>query len=284
MGAMFPCLRFILVLLALAAGARAEAPARPTLFLIGDSTVKNAVPGQLGWGRPFGALFDPVRIQVENRALSGRSSRTYQSDGLWERVRAQLAPGDFVLIQFGHNDGGPLDAGKARGSLPGNGDDTQAVTHPQTGASETVYSYGWYLRRCIAETRARGATPIVCSPVPRHRWRDGRIVRATADYARWAREAAAQGGAHFLDLNELVARRYEELGPERVRLFFTDGDETHTSPRGAECSAVCAAEGLRALAGCELASTLRREHPMEIFTSIQSHDPTPGVASAPPHP
>src|SRR5579872_4493371 len=93
----------------------------PTLFIIGDSTVNNHSNGLLGWGDPISAYFDPARIHVVNRARGGRSSRTYQSEGLWDQVAALLKPGDFVLIQFGHNDGGSLVQNRTRASLHGVG-------------------------------------------------------------------------------------------------------------------------------------------------------------------
>src|SRR5262245_59621238 len=98
--------------------------ALPTLFLIGDSTVNTPTKGQQGWGTPLPAFFVQSKITVVNRARGGRSSRTFYTEGLWEQVRDSLKPGDFVLMQFGHNDGGPLGDGRARASLKGNGDET----------------------------------------------------------------------------------------------------------------------------------------------------------------
>lgn len=256
-------LRTAFFILMLAFTASAEQPARPTVFLIGDSTVKNGTPGQTGWGTPFCALFDEAKVRVENRALGGRSSRSYQREGLWERVLAEVKAGDFVVMQFGHNDNGPLDQGRARASLKGNGDEAREVTIKETGAPETVHSYGWYLRQYIADAKAKGATAIVCSLVPRNIWADGKVVRATHDFTKWAREAADQGGALFIDLNDLAARRYEALGQEKVRALFTETDHTHTSPAGAELNAACVAEGLRALSGCGLAASLRDRMPRE---------------------
>src|SRR5438552_10270600 len=88
------------------------AAGRPTLFLIGDSTVRNGrgdgSNGQWGWGEPIIDYFDAARINVVNRAVGGLSSRTYLTLGHWSRVMAMLKPGDFVMMQFGHNDNGPL--------------------------------------------------------------------------------------------------------------------------------------------------------------------------------
>lgn len=237
-----------------ALGAFGEGAALPTLYLIGDSTVNNHTAGQLGWGDPLRELFDPAKVRVENRARGGRSSRTYLTEGLWDAVAAQLRPGDFVLMQSGHNDGGSLTDGRNRASIKGNGDETREITSAATGKSETVHTYGWYLRRYIADAKAKGATPIVLSPVPRNIWKDDRtIARASGDYGKWAAEAAAGRGARFVDLNEIIARRYEADGKTKVQAeYFGPTDHTHTTPAGARVNAACVVEGLKALERCEL--------------------------------
>ncbi|HLJ57423.1 MAG TPA: rhamnogalacturonan acetylesterase [Chthonomonadaceae bacterium] len=243
--------------LASASGQIRPSPAPlPTLYLIGDSTVHNTGAGFAGWGDQIGDLFDQRRIRVVNRASGGRSSRTFRTEGLWQQVRAQLKPGDFVLMQFGHNDGGSLTQNRARASLKGSGDETEEVRYPATGKSEAVHTYGWYMRQYAAVTRASGATPILLSPVPRNIWKEGRTVaRASADYGKWAADAAKAEAAIFVDLNEAVAKRYEALGPDRVKQFFP-GDHTHTSPTGARLNAECIAEGLRELKDRRLVSYL----------------------------
>jgi lysophospholipase L1-like esterase len=230
---------------------------RPALFLIGDSTVNTPTKGQLGWGRPIGAMFDTNRITVLNRARGGRSSRTYYTEGLWEEVRTALKPGDFVLMQFGHNDGGPLSDGRARASIKGNGDETQEIENKTTGKKETVHSYGWYLRKYVSDTKTAGATPIVLSLIPRNIWKEGKVIRAANDYGKWAAEAAKQEDALFIDLNSIVANHYEEMGQEKVmELYFTPADHTHTTPAGAERNASCVVEGIRQAKGCGLADYL----------------------------
>ena len=92
------------------------------LFTVGDSTVRNQDKdenGQWGWGSVIAELFDLNRISVENCAKAGRSARTYLEEGRWDKVYNALQPGDFVLIQFGHNDAGAINTGKARAELPG---------------------------------------------------------------------------------------------------------------------------------------------------------------------
>jgi len=228
----------------------------PRLFLVGDSTVKNGngdgAGGLWGWGEPLAAFFDPQRIEVQNRALGGRSSRTFQTEKRWDAVLAELRPGDFVMIQFGHNDVGDLFTGtRPRASLPGVGDETEKGTVETTGAEEVVHTYGYYLRKYVREAKAKGATPIVCSLVPRKIWKDRHIVRA--DHARWAAETARSEGALFLDLNGIVARRYEALGPAKVDGLFGD-EHTHTNASGAELTAKSVIAGLKNLDGCPLCS------------------------------
>ncbi|MEY4386535.1 MAG: hypothetical protein RLY20_1818 [Verrucomicrobiota bacterium] len=230
---------------------------KPTLFLAGDSTVNNSTKGQLGWGKPIANYFDTNRITVVNKARGGRSSRTYKTEGLWDELAVQLKPGDFVLIQFGHNDNGPMDSDRARASIHSNGDESRVVTNKTTGKIEAVYSYGWYLRHYIADAKAKGATPIILSLVARDIWKDGKVERATDSYTKWAREAAEQGGAQFIDLNDLTATHFEKVGREvtHSQLFGTN-DHTHTTPLGADANAQCVVAGLRALKNCALTQYL----------------------------
>jgi lysophospholipase L1-like esterase len=219
----------------------------PTLFLIGDSTVRNHTKGQLGWGDPLVQHFDLAKIKVINRALGGRSSRTFLTEGLWDKVLAEIKPGDYVLMQFGHNDGGSLNDPKGRASIKGNGDETQEVANATTGVKETVHSYGWYLRRYIKDAKSKGATAIVLSPVPRKIWKDDKTVaRASGDYGKWAMEAAKQEDVAFIDLNDLIATRYEALGKEKVETLFGD-EHTHTNAAGAEINAEMVVVGLKSL-------------------------------------
>jgi lysophospholipase L1-like esterase len=218
-------------------------PALPTLFLVGDSTMKVGTAGQMGWGEAIGDFFDRTRLNVVNYARGGRSSRTFITEGLWNRVLGAMRPGDFVIIQFGHNDGGELFlTTRPRASLPGAGDDVRSGVVEMTGQFEAVHSFGWYLKRYVADAKARGATPIVLSLVPRRIWTDGKIVRD--ERAGWAGEAAAASGAAFVDLNAAIAKRYEGLGPEAVLAFFAD-EHTHTNPAGARFNAETAANALR---------------------------------------
>src|SRR4051812_18237679 len=130
-------------------------PNLPTLWLIGDSTVRNGRDngnnGQWGWGNPIASFFDTKKINVQNRAVGGTSSRTYLRD-FWPQVLPLIKDGDFVIMQFGHNDSGPLnDNSRARGTIKGNGEETEEIDNLLTHQHETVHSYGWYLRKYISD-------------------------------------------------------------------------------------------------------------------------------------
>jgi lysophospholipase L1-like esterase len=226
-------------------------PNLPSLFLIGDSTVRNGQGrgdgGQWGWGDLLAPYFDTNRINVVNRALGGTSSRTFYRDQ-WPRVVAMLKPGDFVIMQFGHNDGSALnDTNRARGTIKGVGDEMQIITNLITKKVEEVHSFGWYEKTLIAEARAKGATPMVCSLIPRNNWANGSAARNKDNYAGWAGQLAASENAPFLDINEIIARQYDALGQEAVKPLFIVGAGPHTSMAGAETNAACVVAALKGL-------------------------------------
>jgi lysophospholipase L1-like esterase len=203
-------------------------------------------------------FFDTTKIRVENRARGGRSSRTFQTQGLWDQVLSEIKPGDFVLIQFGHNDGGAInDASRARGSLKGIGEETEEIDNLLTGKHEIVHTYGWYMRKFIADTKAKGATAIVLSQIPRNIWKEEKVERAASSYGGWAEAAAKSEGAFFIDLNDIVAKQYEELGREKVAAEFFLTDHTHTTPVAARLNAASVVAGIKGLKNCSLNKYLR---------------------------
>ena len=250
--------------LATVADAQATAPSNvpslPTLWIVGDSTVKNNQRGALGWGAPVEKYFDTARINVANRARGGRSSRTYQTEKLWDEVLAGAKPGDFVLIQFGHNDGGPIDDAKARGSLRGIGDESKEIANPATKQQEVVHTFGWYMRKYIADAKEKGMTPIILSPVPRVPKEPVQLPPVPREiYAEWAEAVAKEKGALFIDLNLLILNRYATLTPQQIKSdYLTEADNTHTSVAGAELNASCVVDGIKSLSGCRLKSYLKQ--------------------------
>ncbi len=231
----------------------------PTLYIIGDSTVHNTDKGLCGWGDVIGTFFDPAKITVENHAIGGRSSRTFFTEGRWDKVMEALKPGDFVLMQFGHNDGGAInDTSRARGSIRGIGDDTQEIDNDLTHKHEVVHTFGWYMRKYVTDAKSKGATPIVCSLVPRNMWKDGKVIRSADSYQLWARQIADEQHVPFIDLNEMIAEKYEQMGTDKTTALFP-GDHTHTSPDGAKLNAQTVVEGIKGLKDCALASFLLSE-------------------------
>ncbi|MDR1737631.1 MAG: rhamnogalacturonan acetylesterase [Candidatus Symbiothrix sp.] len=227
---------------------------KPKVIFIGDSTVKNGAGngsnGQWGWGDQIAKYFDADRIQVVNQARGGRSSRTYISEGLWDETLSDIRAGDFVLIQFGHNDGSPVnDTLRARGSLKGIGDETQEIDNLITRQHEIVHTFGWYLRKYIADIRAKGATPIIVSPIPRDNFgTDGKVIRGASNYQAWAKQVAEAENAYFIDLNELVCTEYDKIaaqfGQAVIDSTYFLGDHTHTSLTGAQLNAQLVAEAI----------------------------------------
>jgi lysophospholipase L1-like esterase len=235
----------------------------PTVFHIGDSTVRNGngdgANGQWGWGDLTPCYYDASRVNTVNRALGGRSSRTYLTGGQWSGVLSMLKAGDIVIMQFGHNDGGAVnDTSRARGSLRGIGEETEEIDNLLTHQHELVHTFGWYLRKFIGDTRAKGATPIVASLVPRNRWENGSVQRNKQDYAGWAEQVARTEGVAFLDLNELIAKEFDALGEEKVKPFFVE-DRTHTTLDGAKFSARIVIAALRRLPNGPVAKYLLDE-------------------------
>jgi lysophospholipase L1-like esterase len=235
----------------------------PTLYIVGDSTAHVAPdPAQgdkmrVGWGQVIAPFFDPDKIHVVNDAIAGRSSRTFMNEGHWEPIVAELHPGDFVLINFGHNDPGEIGTGKDRGSLPGIGDDTRTITHPD-GKTEVVHSFGWYLRKYVGDTRSKGATPILISVTPRNVWTNGKIEMGLGHFREWTAQVAREEHCDYVDLTQITGRQYQKLGPEKVASFFPL-DHTHTDREGAELNARSVIAGLKDLPGRPLNPYLSTE-------------------------
>ena len=235
---------------------------KPTLFVVGDSTVKNGSGrgegGLWGWGDFLTEQFDTTRLAIRNYALGGRSSRTFITQGLWADVLDKIKPGDFVIMQFGHNDASKInDDSRARGTIKGTGEETEEIDNLLTGKHEVVHSYGWYMRKYIRDTKAKDATPIVCSLVARNVWENGKVVRASDGYALWAATVAKEEGAFFIDLNDLVAAAYEKIGEKEVSRGLFLEDHTHTTEAGARLNATLVATGLRGIPDCSLNQYLK---------------------------
>ena len=235
---------------------------KPTLFLIGDSTVKNGKgkgDGALwGWGSFIENFFNTEKINIENDALGGTSSRTFQTNGLWDAVLAKVKKGDFVMMQFGHNDSSPLDdTARARGTIKGIGMESKDTFNPIKKKQETVYTYGWYMRKFINDIKAKGATPIVCSSIPRNPVKDGKVILVNDSYAGWAQEVAKAENVDFIPLNQLIKDKYLVSSADQIKSYFTEKDHTHTNEDGAKVNAALVVEGLKTLKKNKLKAYLK---------------------------
>ncbi|MBQ9177099.1 MAG: rhamnogalacturonan acetylesterase [Bacteroidaceae bacterium] len=222
-------------------------PGKPVVFTTGDSTMKNTdsdADGMWGWGAVATSVFDETKCTVINAGMAGRSTRTFLDEGRWDKVYNSLEPGDFVLIQFGHNDIGGIDRDKERGVIA-SAADTCHVYHLQSnGQYKVIYSFGWYLKKFIQDVREKGATPILLSLTPRNEWPGGKIERRNDTYGRWYREVAAETGVEFVDVHNITADYFDSIGREATAPYYKN-DHTHTSRLGALRNAQSVADGLR---------------------------------------
>jgi lysophospholipase L1-like esterase len=262
----------------------------PTLFVAGDSTASAYEPNpknQQGWGAVLQPFFDESGLRVVDVARGGRSSRTFITEGHWDRMLAQLSAGDFVIIQFGHNDAGAINAEppgstrplRARGTIPGIGEESEQIDNVLTGRHETVYTFGWYLRKMIADVRAKGATPILMTLTKTNQFKDGRIECPAASYRLWTWQTARAGKTAFVDLSRLIADRYQREGPDAVKMQFID-DTVHTNIAGATANArdvVAALRANRALPFRTMLSPAGRDVPADRGAAANSVcEPLPG--------
>ncbi|MBE6177596.1 MAG: pectin esterase [Rikenellaceae bacterium] len=224
-------MRKLLILWALIgfAATTVVAAERPThLYLIGDSTCANKKLDkenpERGWGQLFRAFFDE-QVVVENHAMNGRSTKSFRDEGRWEVIYNDLQAGDYVFIQFGHND--------------------EKVDRPKVGSVPEVFAEN--LRRYVRETREKGATPILLTPIARrHFTEEGQLKKTHGEYPDRVRAVAAEMQVVLLDVEPLTEAWLQELGDVPSRDYFVwvkagtsplypDGreDNTHLNVRGA---------------------------------------------------
>jgi len=213
----------------------------PTLFLIGDSTMSNKENPEKnpehGWGQVLSQFFT-TGIDIQNHAMNGRSSKSFRTEGRWDKVEKQLKKGDFVIIQFGHNDQKSKDSAK--------------FTNPYT-------QYRANLERYVNETRAKGATPILMTSIVRRNFNEnGVLVDTHKEYPLVVRLVADAMNVPFVDMQLLTEQMEISAGPEKskqLHLHFKEGeaeyypkgkdDDTHLSRSGAESVAKLAVNSLK---------------------------------------
>lgn len=209
------------------------------VFLIGDSTMADKIPAdfpETGWGMPFAKLFNEA-VEVQNHAFNGRSTKSFRREGRWAKVQAQLKKGDYVFIQFGHNDAKVID--------------TSRYAPAQTDFRANLIRY-------VKETRASGAIPILLTPTQRRKFDStGVFVDQHADYPAVVREVAAQEKVILIDVEKASKAIIQQEGPEGAKKIFLHypvgifkkfmkgvADDTHFSPYGATRMANLVADAL----------------------------------------
>lgn len=184
-------------------------PAKPKIrvWMIGDSTMCHYEPARApltGWGMPFARFFDSTVI-IENRARGGRSTRTFISENRWQPIAESLNEGDYVLIQFGHND--------------------EAKEEKYRERYTSVPDYKSNLIKFITETRSKKAVPVLITPVTRMKFdKEGKALETHADYSAAVREVGKAYHTPVIDLDTKSRNLLQQFGPEFSKMFFMQLD------------------------------------------------------------
>lgn len=192
----------------------------------------NKNPGnapETGWGMVMHEFFDQ-KATVKNHAVNGRSSKSFISEGRWSPILDSLKKGDYVIIQFGHNDEKP---------------DTARHTDPFTTYTQTIRKY-------IDDTHSKQATPVICSSiVRRHFDNTGNLKNTHGDYIKAVREIAEETNTAYIDMEAMTRKLVAEAGPEKSKEFFLfcKPGEYENRPEGAQDSTHLSAYGARIVAG-----------------------------------
>lgn len=222
---------------------------KPVVFITGDSTVKNADKdenGMWGWGSQAYTVFDEEKCTVVNAAKAGRSTRTFLDENRWDVVYNSIEPGDYVLIQFGHNDIGDIDKNKERGVIATSKDTCHVYKLASNGKYKVIYSFGWYLKKFIQDVREKGGVPILLSLTPRNEWPNGKIERRNNTYGKWYRDVVDETGVEFVDVHNITADYLDKhAGSKEKAMKWYNRDHTHTSLAGAQLNAKSVAKGLK---------------------------------------
>jgi lysophospholipase L1-like esterase len=195
----------------------------PTIYVVGDSTSTDQPREPFNsWGQMLTRFFKP-EVAVANHGESGESLRGFLGEGRWAKLLPTLRPGDYVLIQMGHND--QKEQGEGIGAFT---------------------SYKTDLKRFVADTRQHGATPVLITPMNRQTFdAGGKITNSLGDYPEAVRQAAKEENAALIDLNAMSKLFYEALGPADAHLAFAGSDKTHHDNYGSYELAKCIVEGIR---------------------------------------
>lgn len=209
---------------------------QPNLLIAGDSTVEDLVMREAGdnqgWGAAIGKRLDP-RIKVINLAISGRSTKTFLAEGRWDTLISQTRPGDFILLQFGHNDS----HGKDR---------------PESTDAATDYQDN--LRRYADDAAKAGARLVFVTPPTRRHFEHGQVAQWLLPYSEAMKAVAREKNTPVVDLHSLSGALMQQRGDAGCEELFRPGDRTHFSALGADV-----------MAGLIVEDLARQRHPLAAF-------------------
>jgi DNA sulfur modification protein DndE len=227
-------------------------PSNPVLYLVGDSTMADKPDleyPERGWGQLLPTFFCTSKITIENHAKNGRSTRSFIYEGLWDSVCGKLKPGDFIVIQFGHNDG--------------------SIQKTERYATPVEYRYN--LKKFVNEAKSKGANPILCTSIVRRNFVAGQLVDTHGEYPGIVRELASELNIPLIDMHQKSQKMVAGLGEEGSLPYFLqipagiydkvpEGkiDNTHSSEKGAIAMASLFVEGIKEQ-HLELAKYLKNE-------------------------
>ncbi|RAL08916.1 rhamnogalacturonan acetylesterase RgaE [Aspergillus homomorphus CBS 101889] len=202
-----------------------------TIYLAGDSTMaKNGGgSGTNGWGQYVSSY---VSASVVNDAVAGRSARSYTREGRFENIAEVVKKGDYVIIEFGHNDGGSLST-TDNGRTDCGGTGSEVCYSVYNGVNETILTFPAYLENAAKLFTAKGANVLISSQTPNNPWESGSFNYSPSRFVGYAELAAEAAGVGYVDHGAYVAAIYESLGKDTVDSYFPN-DHTHTSPEGAQ--------------------------------------------------
>jgi rhamnogalacturonan acetylesterase len=170
---------------------------------------------------------------VINLAKAGASTRSFIGNGNWKDLLSHTSPGDYVLIEMGHNDESDptkQDKYSERGTLPGLGDESKTVSVPK--GKEQVYTFGHYLRQMVAEVKAKQAIPILSGMVPRNYWK-GETLQLNWPFATYAQQQAKKSDIEYIDHTKYSIKEFTKLGSAKSKSYYPQ-DNTHTNAGGAK--------------------------------------------------
>jgi lysophospholipase L1-like esterase len=205
-------------------------PENVTIHVVGDSTAAIFPPTdpthRVGWASVFQPLFT-AGVTIDDAALSGRSSKSYIDEGHWTTLKATIRPGDYVFVEFGHNDEKTTD--------------TARYTDPAT-------TFRDYLRTYVNDTRTAGGIPVLLTPISRRQFSGNTLVDTHGAYPAATIAVGQETGTPVIDMTERTRVWLENLGPTASVPMFAAGDNTHLSAMGAPQVAKLVVSGIRALA------------------------------------